>query len=194
MKLKGIYFLTFWMLLSFSQVQEKEEISSVTEVTFDYDHFIIQKGAIGPLKIGMTIKEADEHLKGLKKINSEAEHFGFGGGSPAYLYYDKNEFVLSLIPALNSDTLLFIIAGSPKLTTTNNLNPKCTTGKIAQSYPNTIIQLDLMNNWESISDTTNNWEFIFMTEDDKRIGKYHTIYTPSTIKDSTVTSNWITIK
>lgn len=51
-----------------------------------------------------------------------------------------------------------------------------------------------MNGWEFISDTTNNWKFVFMTDGDETVGHYTELEVPSKPVNVKIKSNWITIK
>jgi len=88
---------------------------------------------------------------------------------------------------------LFIIAASPKLNTTNGLTTNSTVNEISIKYPNIKVNQDLMNGWEYISDTVNNWGFVFMTED-KTVGEYPELEVPSDLKNLDIKPDWITIK
>ncbi|WP_298538047.1 hypothetical protein [uncultured Algibacter sp.] len=169
----------------------KDKLSNVSP--FDYQEFKIKKGQLGEIKIGMTISEAELKFNGLKKEVGQATSFGYGGGSPAYLYYDKENVAFVLLPALNTDAILFIIASSPKLIATNGLNPNSTAKNISEKYPNIKVNQDLMNGWEYISDTTNNWDFVFMT-DEKTVGEYPELEVPSGLKNIEIKADWIVIK
>ena len=122
---------------------EKQNITAV-----DFDKFIISKGHLGSIKIGMTIQEAERQFSGLTKKVDEATNFGFGGGSPAYLYYSGDELIFGLLPKLETDTLLFIIAAHKKLQTTNGLNPNSTVEELLKKYTDLKVEQDLMNSWE----------------------------------------------
>lgn len=141
----------------------------------------------------MTISEAEQKFSGLRKETDQATNFGYGGGSPAYLYYEGNTIAFGLIPTLNTDTILFIIAVSKKLTTTNGLSPNSTVKEISEKYPDIYVRQDLMNGWEHISDTTNSWDFVFMTEE-KAVGDYPELEIPSKLENMEIKSDWITIK
>ena len=52
----------------------------------DFHDFRIQRSRLGKIEIGMTIEEEEKHLSGFTKEAHDAVAFGFGGGSPAYLY------------------------------------------------------------------------------------------------------------
>ncbi len=161
--------------------------------TFDYDEYEIKKGQLGEIKIGMTISEAEQKFDGLRKEVGQATSFGYGGGSPAYLYYDQENIVFGLIPTLNTDTILIIIAASPKLTTTNGLSPNSTVMEISKKYPGIKVNQDLMSGWEYISDMTNNWNFVFMT-DETTVGDYPELEVPSDLKNLDIKADWITIR
>ena len=161
--------------------------------TFDYDEYEIKKGQLGEIKIGMTISEAEQKFKGLRKEVGQATDFGYGGGSPAYLYYDQENIAFVLIPTLNTDTILIIIAASPKLKTTSGLSPNSTVMEISKKYPGIKVNQDLMNGWEYISDTTNNWNFVFMT-DETTVGDYPELEVPPDLKNLAIKADWITIR
>lgn len=163
-------------------------------VDFDFNKFKILKGQLGEIEIGMTIQEAELKFTGLTKKIDEAVNFGFGGGSPAYLYYSGNELIFGLIPKLETDTLLFIVAAHKKLQTTNGLNPKSTVEALLKKYPNLTVHQDLMNEWEFFQDQTNNWNFTFMTDEKTEIGEYKDLETPSKPKRLTTKTDWITIR
>ncbi|MFL0683222.1 MAG: hypothetical protein ACJLTB_08320 [Algoriphagus aquaeductus] len=170
------------------------EIETEKTVDFDFDKFKIQKGQLGEIKIGMTISEAEMQFSGLTKKTDEATNFGFGGGSPAYLYYSGNELLFGLIPKLETDTLLFIIAAHKNLQTTNGLNPNSTVEELLKKYPDLTVQQDLMNSWEFFQDLKNGWDFIFMTDEQTEIGEYPELEVPSKPKRLTTKTDWITIR
>ena len=176
--------------------ETKTDLTSETEKTvdFDFDKFKIQKGQLGEIKIGMTISEAEMQFSGLTKNTDEATNFGFGGGSPAYLYYSGNELLFGLIPKLETDTLLFIIAAHKNLQTTNGLNPNSTVEELLRKYPDLTVQQDLMNSWEFFQDLKNGWDFIFMTDEQTEIGEYPELEVPSKPKRLTTKTDWITIR
>jgi hypothetical protein len=165
-----------------------------SESSVDFDKFKISKGQLGNIKIGMTIKEAEQQFNGLIKKVDEATNFGLGGGSPAYLYYSGNELIFGLIPKLDNDTLLFIIAANKKLQTTNGLNPRATVSELIQKYPYLTIRQDLMNSWEFYQDETNGWDFVFMTDEKTQIGVYPELDVPSKPKRLMTKNDWITIR
>src|SRR5690606_28712182 len=155
---------------------------------------VIKKGQLGKIKIGMTLAEAERHLSGFRQEVSEASLFGCGGGSPAYLYYWKDEIVLGLIPKLDTDTLLFMIAAHPKLRTTNGLNPKSSINELLQQYPDLMVMQDLMNEWEFFQDKKNGWDFIFMTDRTTEVGEYIKDDIPAKPKRLNTKTDWITIR
>ncbi len=160
---------------------------------FNYQEFEIKNGQLGQIKVGMTISEAEQNFKGLRNEVGQATSFGYGGGSPAYLYYDQEILVFGLIPALNTDTVLLIIAASSELITTSGLNPKSTVKDISKQYLGIKVNQDLINGWEYISDTSNNWDFVFMT-DDELVGDYPELEVPSELMNMDIKADWIIIK
>jgi len=174
---------------------EKPSEKLTSESTeFPFSDFKIMKGQLGAIKLGMTIQEAENQFNGLTKKEDEAVNFGFGGGSPAYLYYLKNEIVFGLIPSLGTDSLLFIIAAHKNLQTTNRLNPNSTVKELLNKYPDLMINQDLMNSWEYFQDIENGWDFVFMTDTQTEIGEYPELEKPSRPKRLTTKTDWITIR
>lgn len=171
-----------------------ENIKAEQEFIYNPSKFPIQKGQLGDIKIGMTVSEAEEKFSGLRKETGLAADFGYGGGSPAYLYYSNDKVAFGLITTLDTDTVLFIIAADPQLKTTNGLNPTSTVKEILGVYPDMKVNQDLMNGWEYFYDTTNQWEYVFMTDPERQVGKYSALEVPSEPKTVGIKSDWITIK
>lgn len=170
------------------------EKNTEQSVNFDFDNFKILKGQLGEIKIGMTISEAEVQFPGLTKKTDEATNFGFGGGSPAYLYYSGNELLFGLIPKLETDTLLFIIAAHKNLQTTNGLNPNSTVEDLLEKYPDLTVNQDLMSGGEFFQDKMNNWDFVFKTNEQTEIGNYPELEVPSRPKRLTTKTEWIVIR
>lgn len=166
----------------------------ILESAFDYSRFPIKKSSLGDIKIGMTISEAEKKFKELRKEVSEAFLFGWDGGGSAYLYYEGEDVVFGLIPKRDNDTLLVIIAADKNLKTINGLNPNSSVKDILDKYPETYVYLNLMNGWEQISDNDNDWDFIFGTASNNRIGKYPEVDEPSIPYNLNVNADWIEIK
>ncbi len=128
------------------RLQDQEKAANTeSKVDFNFSTFVIDKARIGPIRIGMTITQAEKHLKGLPKGVNEATAFGYGGGGPAYIYNLGRQPLLALIPKLNMDTILLIIAAHKDLKTTNGLNPNSTVADLLEKYPSLTINQDLMN-------------------------------------------------
>ncbi|MGZ0017510.1 hypothetical protein [Yeosuana sp. AK3] len=161
---------------------------------FQFSDFKIMNSRLGSIEVGMTIQEAEKQFDGLTKKVDEAVNFGFGGGSPAYLYYSGDEILFGLIPSLGTDTLLFIIAAHKNLQTTNGLSPNSTVKDLLEKYPDLMVNQDLMNSWEYFQDTTNGWDFVFMTDEQTEIGEYPDLENPSKPKRLTKKTDWITIR
>lgn len=176
-----------------NRIQEFESQKEKTK-KFDFEKFEISKGQIGEIKVGINIKDAEKNLTELTKKEAEANDFGFDGGGKAYIYSLENEPILALVPKRDSEEILVIIAISKNLKTNNGLNPKSKVTEIQGKYPNIEINQDLMMSWEFMSEEKNNWEFVFMTEDNNRIGEYKEIEVPTKPKRTEAKMNWITIK
>lgn len=180
--------------------QEKNEtetdfiIEKKSVQTVDFEKFQILKGRLGEIKIGLTITEAEMQFTGLTKKTEEATNFGFGGGSPAYLYYMGDKLLFGLIPKLQTDTLLFIIASHKDLQTTNGLNPNSTVKNLIEKYPDLTINQDLMSIGEFFQDKINGWDFVFKTDEQTEIGDYPKLEVPSRPKRLTTKADWIVIR
>jgi hypothetical protein len=161
---------------------------------FDFEAFKISKGQIGEIKVGMNIYDAEKKLNELTKKEAEAYDFGYDGGGKAYIYSLENEPILALVPKRDSEEILVIIALSKNLKTNNGLNPKSKVTEIQEKYPNIEINQDLMMSWEFMSEEKNNWDFVFMTEENNRIGEYKEIEVPTKPKRTDTKMDWITIK
>lgn len=170
-----------------------DSLSMTDSLLFDFDKFPIQKGSLGPLHIGMTIEEAEKLFTGLIKGEDEAGNFGFDGGEKSYLYYLNKELVFVLIPKLETDTILSIVAIHNNLTTTNGLHPNASVQQIQALYPDMIVEHDLLNGWEIFHDATNQWQFVFITDENERIGDYPDLDAPSKPKRLQIQADWITI-
>lgn len=172
---------------------QKVELQKKKTIGFDFEAFKISKGQIGEIKVGMNIYDAEKKLNGLTKKEAEAYDFGFDGGGKAYIYLLENEPVLALVPKMDSEEILVIIALSKNLKTINGLNPKSKVKEVQQKYPNIEINQDLMMNWEEIYDENNDWIFVFMTDENNRVGDYKEIELPTKPKRTETKMNWITI-
>jgi hypothetical protein len=173
-------------------IQDKQSYIE-DNIRFNFDDFEIMKSQLGEIKIGMTIQEAETKFSGLSKKTDVATSFGFGGGSPAYLYYNHDEVIFGLIPKLDTDTLLFIIAAHKGLKTANRLGPGSSVNDIMAKHPRFLVFQDLMNGWEVIPDDENGWEFVFMTTEENQIGEYPELEAPSKPVRLTKSVDWVTI-
>ncbi|SDG65043.1 hypothetical protein [Psychroflexus sediminis] len=177
-----------------SSIQLEKENQNEKQTEFKFSDYQIKKGKLGPIEIGMNIMDAENQFNGLSKKKDEAINFGFGGGSPAYLYYSNDEIIFGLIPKLGTDEILSIIAVHPELKTMNGLNPKSTVNQLLEKYPDMLINKSLMNDWEFSNDNAMNWTFVFMADEKNQIGVYPDIDNPSEPKKLTTKSDWLTIE
>lgn len=173
---------------------QKAEVQTKKATEFSFEKFQISTKKVGEIKIGMTINNAEKLLKPLTKKEIEAYDFGFDGGGKAYIYSLENEFIIALIPKRDSQEIAAIIALSNKLKTKNGLSPKSTIADIQAKYPNIKINQNLMMDWEFIQDEKSNLEFVFVTNENNRIGEYDELEIPVTPKRNNIKADWITIK
>ncbi|MHC0440974.1 hypothetical protein [Flavobacterium sp. 3-210] len=205
MKLKSLLILLILFQFSCKDKREKQvetwnkrvqEITIQTKKSnvFDFQKFIISKGKIGEIKIGMRISDAEKFINQLTKTKAEAYDFGFDGGGFAYIYSLKNEPVIALIPKRDSDEILAITALSKNLKMNNGLHPESTVAEIQQKYPDIKINQDIMMDWEFMQDPKNNLQFIFMTNENNQIGEYSELEIPSEPKRIDIKTDWIEIR
>jgi hypothetical protein len=139
---------------------------------FDFTKFIIDKHRIGPIRIGMSIIEAEKQLKGLSKYKDNSYNYGFGGGGVVYSYYLEDDIVFTLIPNGEPESIKFILAFHENLKTFNGLSPKSTVNEILNEYPDLRVEYNDHSGGEYFSDEENFITFRFFTNDNKLIGEY----------------------
>lgn len=159
-----------------------------------FQDWYIQKKSIGPVQIGMTIRQVDSLLYNFQKQTAVALDFGFGGGSPAYVYSMDSVPVIAIVQALNSKRVFALIAISDLLKTKNGLYPQMTVEQLLDVYPQMKFYQDYMNGWEYADDEFNQWSFIFITDDANQIGIYKQPDQPSSAKRTTAKNAWITVQ
>jgi hypothetical protein len=166
----------------------------IEKTQFNFSRFTIKKGQVGPIKIGMTIADAEKQIPQLSKKVTNAWDYGFDGGGKAYLYSLNNEPVLALVPAFNSQKIISIIALSEQLKTNSGISPKTTVAEILKKYPNAVIYQSAMMNWEYIDIENNHWYFVFQTDENHLIGKYQENNVPSQPIRKDIKMDWIEVK
>jgi hypothetical protein len=137
-----------------------------------YDTFEISKGALGKIKIGQSISDAELYLKEFKMKKDSAWLFGYGGGGPIHLFYDTEKPILGLIPKRDTDTIHAIIVISEKFTNNKELSTALTFDELKQIFPSTEIKLNEKHNWEQCLIEEYNMLIVFATNDDTRIAEY----------------------
>lgn len=180
-------------------ILEKDSITTTSsdiaqQSTLNYSDWLIGKKSLGPLKIGMSMKEVDSILVSMNKQVGLALDFGFGGGSPAYVYSIDTVPILAVVQALNSKKVFAIVVLSDQLKTASGLHPKMKVYQLLEVYPQMEFYLDYMNGWEIASDDTNQWSFIFVTNKSNQIGIYPQQEKPSLAKKTIATNTWILIQ
>lgn len=174
--------------------QEKtEQSTNKAALAFNFNDFPIQKRSIGEIRIGMTIAEADKVLSKLNKKDAEAYDFGFDGGGKSYIYYLDGNPILALIPKMDSDKILAIVAISENLKLGNGLHPKSSVAAISEKYPNSKVYLNMMMSWETMHDDNNDFQFVFMTAPSEQIGAYKASEEEAVPERLKAKSDWITI-
>ncbi len=164
------------------------------QTSFNFGNYIIQKHRVGNIRVGMTLSQADKLIKGLSKDEEEALSFGFDGGGKAKTYLLDDELVFALIPKPGTDTILCIVAAHPDLKTINGLTASATVGEISKKYTSVYIHFDEMSETEMFFDVANDWDFIFLTEEGERLGKYTAIDKPYKALYFDIPCDWIVVK
>ena len=142
----------------------------------------------------MTLEETSKFTDKLREVKTEAFHYGFGGGSPAYEYYYKDELLFAILPKLHSDTTLFLVGVSSNLKIENGLNPKSTIADISEQYGEVWVHQDLMSGGENFYDTLNNWTFHFETDEKNQLGNFPEIDKPSLVSNQNGKSTWVVVR
>ncbi|MFT3796618.1 hypothetical protein [Flavobacterium sp.] len=142
----------------------------------------------------MSITEADKLLTALGKKETLAYDYGFDGGGKAYVYSVANQPIMALIPKADSDNILSIIALSKRLKTSNGLRPESQVSALLQKYPQMRINRDDMMDWEYMHDSTNGWTFVFLTDEENRVGPYDDSEQPAQPIRKEAKIDWIEIK
>lgn len=172
----------------------KDQNANIIDDSNDLNHWIINKKSLGPIQVGMSIRSVDSILANLEKQVGQALDFGFGGGSPAYVYLKDSTPILAIVQSLNSKKVFAIVAISDIFHTSNGLHPQMKVSKLLEVYPQMKFYLDNMNGWEYASDDLHQWYFIFNTDPANRIGTYTSEEKPSVAKKTTAINSWITIQ
>lgn len=127
------------------------------------------------MKIDKALKKMKEKEFTFEEVNSN--DWGFGGGSKSWLIKKNGEEMLVLIPDFISHRLKYIIILNPIFSLNNGLKINMSVKDYLTVYPNSIFSVNLMNDYEeSYNDKL---MFIFLTNDNNRIGIYEEIESSS---------------
>ncbi|WP_139999310.1 hypothetical protein [Flavobacterium microcysteis] len=175
-------------------VETIETVASQPEEGFHFENFPIEKGQLGPIKVGTSLEDAEKHLKELTRKRCDPFDFGYDGGGDAYIYYWKDQPIVALVPERDSNTLLAIAALHKKLKTDKGLHPEATIKDILQLYGDLPIHQNLMMSWEFMHDEKTDWEFVFMKDPEHQVGTYENTDSPGKVTDTNAKIDWITIR
>lgn len=159
-----------------------------------FENWQIEKKKLGPISIGMTIRQVDSILYDLSKQEGVALDFGFGGGSPAFIYSLDTIPMLAVVQSLNNKKVFAIVAINSIFKTNSGLHPQMSVSQLLESYPLMNFYLDDMNGWEFCTDDIQKWTFMFCTTSQTQIGKYFSPDKPSKAKKNIATNTWIIIQ
>ena len=197
--MKSIIYLLFLLCLFCCKPREKKSGDNAevpvnsNNSTFDFSRFEISEGALGEIKVGMTITDAEKNLTALTKKNVPVYQFGFDGEELVPSYYFRDALILAFIPVYNTDSIRFIFAVHKNFQTINGLSPKSTVKDLLEKYPDVNVNMNMMNGWEYISDDKNKWSFTFIVDDKNSIGEYPKAGEPSKPKTLSRHADWIMI-
>lgn len=144
-----------------AEVQNKIEKPIKKELGFNFSDFVIMKNSIGPIKLGMTVKEAESKFVNLKKKLVPVYKFGFDSEELVPTYYYEGSMVFALIVFPLQKKISQIIAVHKDLRTINNLSPQSTIKELKEKYPDLTISISAIDDSESIDDLKNGWTFFF---------------------------------
>jgi hypothetical protein len=162
-----------------------------TELNFE--DFIVTKGKLGDIKVGMKISTIQNLLSKFEERELEAYDFGFDGGGIAKMYFYQKEPIFALVPAYETDLIIAIVGLHENLIFKSKVRIGMTVKKVLNHYPNGIIEKNLMMGWEEIYDLENDFILVFKTDENNQIGKYKDFDTPSKPINLKPKLTWITI-
>jgi len=129
--------------------------------TFTPENFSIKKHSIGNIKIGMLISQLENELSYFKKKEIDVWQYGYDGGGIAYEYSIENQPIFGIIPYINSDSIIALIALDSTIKTNNGVSPKMSVADLIKIYPKNLFYKDLLSGEEYLYDSINQWTFVF---------------------------------
>ena len=197
MPLKFTSILLFLIMASCStkskNLHENKTTNSKLNSELNFENFIVTKGKLGDIKVGMKISTIQNLLSKFEVKELEAYEFGFDGGGIAKMYVYKEEPIFALIPAYETDSIIAIIGLHETLIFESKVKVGLTVKEVLNYYPNCTIEQNLMMGWEEIYDSKNDFILVFKTVENNQIGKYKDFDTPSKPINLKPKLNWITI-
>ncbi len=139
------------------------------------NNFLIAKNSAGSIKLGMTDKEAIDNVLRLGYDTTTVDAWNYlidGGGTGTEVSKD-GEVLLFFWTFWNDDLIHGINIVSDKYKTKNGISTGSTVADLLKINANYQIIVDIeITSTEYIKDDKLNSQFIFLTRDDNRIGKY----------------------
>ena len=170
------------------------ELEAAKKTAFSFLDYPISKGRAGNIKVGTSIRDYEKQLKSLKKRETDAYQFGYDGGGVAQVYFYKDEPVFALIPALETDSILAIIVMNENFQTVSSVRVGMKVQEVSSLYPNVKVQINELMEWEEIYDQKNDFQLVFKTTDEDRIGVYAEYKEGSAPINLTPKLEWIMIR
>lgn len=96
-----------------------DEVFSVAKKTSSDDVFQwqIDKGNLGPIRVGSHIKDLGGVLSGLDRTAVDVDVYKYGGGGKAYEYRKNGILLFALMPAMETDSIIAVMAVHPAFVT-----------------------------------------------------------------------------
>nr|WP_322624098.1 hypothetical protein [uncultured Flavobacterium sp.] len=193
----SIVILIFIVLISCTNKENPKATSPLKVSTgkskLSWQNWQIEKGALGPLKIGSNISEYRNDLKGFDSVAVDAFLYKYDGGGVAYEYSYNKKPLFVLMPAIDTDSIIAVMTLHSDFKTIYGTSSGNSVARIVKQYKKLPVILDLLSGGEVMTDTVNRIKYVFDTPDDAHIAEYPDIDNPGLLKRSNTTCDWITI-
>lgn len=172
----------------------KKETVAKQDIQLNFEHWDIGEGALGPIKLGTHISDYKTDFTGLDSTGVDCYEYKYDGGGPAYEYRYRGRLLFTLMPAMDSDSIIAIMAIDKGFKMKNGIHPGSTIAQLKEKNGKINIRMDYLTGGEYIPDSINGTNYIFDTADDSLVAAYPDIDKPGIIKRTDVKCNWIEIK
>lgn len=130
------------------------------------------------VRLGMKLENAIATLKkeygNFEFVETSSNVWGFGGGTKSVLVRESNKDQFVLIPSSQNDKILFIVIIDSKYVNRSGLSTGLSVSQLLQKKNDLEFTINLMMGYEEAY-FEDRVRLIFLTNDEKRIGKYEEI-------------------